>query len=147
MSKPYLVIFLSAFIILKSTFAFANSGTGLEIDNAQQLDVVLTLESETIDQNHVKTMLAGYLTSAKIQQQQRDDAQLFLRVEQQAGDYLLYLDFSRTIKYHANGQCFSKDGFVWGRYVKDIGSLDDLYDDIELVIEEFVEAYSTANNL
>ena len=147
MPKPYIVIFVSVFIILKSTFAFANSGTGLEIDNAQQLEVVLTLEPETIEQSHVKTMFADYLAAANIQQQTRDDAQLFLRVEQHAGEYLLYLDFSRTIKYHANGQCFSKDGFVWGRYVKDIGDLDDLYDDIELVIEEFVEAYSAANNL
>jgi preprotein translocase subunit SecF len=147
MPKNCLFTFLSSILLFSSFFAFAENGTGLEIDNAGQLNVVFTLEPDAVDKSHVKAMFDEYLSAANIEQSQREDAQLFLRVEQQAGEYLLYLDFSRAIKYHANGQCFSKDGFVWGRYVKEISDLDDLYDDIELLIEEFIEAYTAANKL
>jgi hypothetical protein len=147
MTKHCLTILFSAMLLVNSAVIMAGEGTGLEIDNARQINVVFTLEAEAIDKDYVQTIALDYLRKAKLQQHPRDDAQLFLRVEQHAGEYLLYLDFNRRVKYHANGRCFSKEAFVWGRFVKDIDELDDLYDDIDLLFEEFVEAYVNANEL
>jgi hypothetical protein len=132
-------------LFLNTAFAHAEVGTGLEIDNAENVNVVLTLEPEAIDVDYVKQIVSETITSANLNQKHREDSQLFLRVEQQQSEYLLYLDFSRSIRYSANGKCFTKDGFVWGRYVKEISDLDDLYDDIQLLMEDFVESYTTAN--
>jgi len=132
-------------LFLNTAFAHAEVGTGLEIDNAENVNVVLTLEPEAIDVEYVKQIVSETFTSANLNQKHREDSQLFLRVEQQQSEYLLYLDFSRSVRYSANGKCFTKDGFVWGRYVKEISDLDDLYDDIQLLMEDFVESYTTAN--
>jgi hypothetical protein len=51
------------------------------------------------------------------------------------------------VRYHAQGQCFSKDGFVWGRYVKDIENIDDLKDDVAFLLDEFLETYTEVNGL
>lgn len=139
----YPLFFIGLF--LHAAFAHADIGTGLEIDNAENVNVVLTLEPEEIDTIYVKQIVSEIFSSANLTQTHREDAQLFLRVEKQQSEYLLYLDFSRTVRYSANGKCFSRDGFVWGRYVKEISDLDDLYDDIQLLIEDFVESYTTAN--
>jgi hypothetical protein len=137
-------LFLLGFF-LDTAFAHAEVGTGLEIDNAENISVVLTLEPEEIDTGYVKEIVSEIFSSANLTQKHREDAQLFLRVEQQRSEYLLYLDFSRSVRYSANGKCFTKNGFVWGRYVKEISDLDDLYDDIQLLMEDFVESYTTAN--
>jgi hypothetical protein len=139
----YPLFFISLF--LHAALAYAEVGTGLEIDNAENVNLVLTLEPEEIDTTYVKEIVSEIFSTASLNQKHREDAQLFLRVEKQQSEYLLYLDFSRTVRYNANGKCFTRDGFVWGRYVKEISDLDDLYDDIQLLIEDFVESYTTAN--
>ena len=70
-----------------------------------------------------------------------------VRIEEHAGEFLLYLDFSRTMSYRVNGKCYSKDGFVWGRYAKDIADMDELYESVEFLINEFIEEYTKANKL
>jgi hypothetical protein len=134
-------------LLLQATIATAKPGTGLEIDSPQQLHVVYTIEAEQIDQNQLQAKVEASLAAAKLIQHKRDDAQLFLRVEQHQGQYLLYLDFSRQIYYTAGDNCFSKDGFVWGRYVKGISDIDELHDDVESLIDEFITDYSKANTL
>lgn len=147
MTKHCLFSLLAAALFLQSFIATAQTGTGLEIDNPQQLSVVYTIVPTNLDPHQFETLVEDALSAANIEQQHRDDAQLFLRVEEQAGEYLLYLDFSRKVRYQANGQCFTRDGFVWGRYVKEISDADDLIDDVELLIEEFIELYTEANKL
>ncbi len=147
MTKRCLFSLLAAAFFLQSFAVSAKTGTGLEIDNPQLLSIVYTIEPADLDSNQFKMIVEDHLSTANIEQGPRDDAQLFLRVEKQAGEYLLYLDFSRKVRYHANGQCFTKDGFVWGRYVKEIADADDLIDDVDLLIEEFVELYTEANKV
>lgn len=125
----------------------ATAATGLEIDKPETVHLVYTIEPAHINKSELQAIVDHHFTAANIQQAQRDDAQLFLRVEQHAGEYLLYLDFSRKVRYSANGKCFKKDAFVWGRYVKDITDVDELKDDVTFLIEEFVEAYTKANGL
>ncbi|GLQ00490.1 hypothetical protein GCM10007891_23430 [Methylophaga thalassica] len=125
----------------------AKTGTGLEIDNPQQVYVVYTVEPDGVDQGEFEAIIDNQLSQANIQQNPRDDAQLFLRVEEHAGEYLLYLDFNRTMQYSVDGKSYNKDGFVWGRYVKDIADIDELNEDVEFLINEFIEEYSKANKL
>lgn len=147
MIKRCLLSLLSAAIFLQTAVVFAKTDTGLEIDNPQRLHVIYTIEPMDIDKNELKAIVDRRLSSANIQQGQRDEAQLFLRVEQHAGEYLVYLDFSRKVHYVVSGHCFSKDGFVWGRYAKDITDIIELHEDIQFLIDEFVEEYTHANDL
>jgi hypothetical protein len=139
------LFFLS--FMLQCLFTSAHAATGLEIDNPETVYLVYTIEPEDISQTMLAPIVDAHFTSAQIQLAARTDAQLFLRVEQLAGKYLLYLDFSRKVRYHAQGQCFSKDGFVWGRYVKDIDNIDDLKDDVAFLLDEFLETYTEVNGL
>lgn len=147
MAKRSICALLSAAIFLHTLVAIAKTGTGLEIDNPQRLYVIYTIEPIGIDISLFEAIINDSLSRANIEKGQRDDAQLFLRVEQHSGKYLLYLDFSRKIHYVASNQCFSKDGFVWGRYVKDIIDIEELHDDVQFLIDEFVEDYTEANSL
>ncbi len=147
MAKHGICALLSAALFLHALVAIGNPGTGLEIDNPQQLYIIYTIEPMGIDINRLEAIIDQSLSNANIEKGQRDDAQLFLRVEQQSGKYLLYLDFSRKVHYIAMNQCYSKDGFVWGRYVKDITDIEELHDDIESLIEEFLEDYTESNRL
>jgi hypothetical protein len=147
MSKSYLFALLSASIFLQTVAATAKSGTGLEINDPKKLYVVYTIEPVHIDKSLLETIINKSLSRASIDLGQRDDAQLFLRVEQHAGQYLLYLDFSRKVQYVVADQCFSKDGFVWGRYAKDITDIAELHEDVQFLIDEFVEDYAEANDL
>lgn len=146
-SQRWLSLLFFVSITLQASLAMAESGTGLEIDNPQQVYVVYTVEPDGVDQSELETIIDNQLSSANIQQSPRDDAQLFLRVEEHAGEYLLYLDFSRTMQYQADGKSYTKGGFVWGRYVKDISDIDELNEDVEFLINEFVEEYTKANKL
>jgi len=134
-------------LILPTSIVLAKTGTGLEITNPQQVYVVYTVEPDDLEQDEFETIIDNQLSQANIQQSPRDDAQLFLRIEQHAGEYLLYLDFSRNMFYTVDGKCFSKSGFVWGRYVKDIINIDELNEDVEFLINEFIEEYTKANKL
>ncbi|MFC6805548.1 hypothetical protein ACFQE2_07445 [Methylophaga thalassica] len=134
-------------LILQTSLLMAKTGTGLEIDNPQQVYVVYTVEPDGVDQGEFEAIIDNQLSQANIQQNPRDDAQLFLRVEEHAGEYLLYLDFNRTMQYSVDGKSYNKDGFVWGRYVKDIADIDELNEDVEFLINEFIEEYSKANKL
>ncbi|HIC47622.1 MAG TPA: hypothetical protein EYM37_03815 [Methylophaga aminisulfidivorans] len=134
-------------LILQTSLVMAKTGTGLEIDNPQQVYVVYTVEPDGVDQGEFEAIIDNQLSQANIQQSPRDDAQLFLRVEEHAGEYLLYLDFNRTMQYSVDGKSYNKDGFVWGRYVKDIADIDELNEDVEFLINEFIEEYSKANKL
>lgn len=143
--QRWLALLFFVSLTLQASLAMAKPGTGLEIDNPQQVYVVYTLEPDGVDKDELKTIIDNHLSSANIQQGSRDDAQLFLRIEEHAGEYLLYLDFSRTMQYQANGMSYTKDGFVWGRYVKDITDIEELNEDVEFLINEFVEEYTKAN--
>jgi|GEM_PF-1051345 len=134
-------------LVLQASSAMAYTGTGLEITKPDQLYVVYTVELDSVDESELEAIIDGQLYAANIQQSPRDDAQLFLRVEEHAGEYLLYLDFSRTMSYRVNGKCYKKDGFVWGRYAKDIVDMDELHENVEFLINEFIEEYTKANKL
>ena len=127
--------------------ATAEQGTGLEINHPEKIHLIYTIESEHINKRQLETIVDKSLSKTNINLEQRDDAQLFLRVEEHAGQYLLYLDFNREVQYVVADQCFRKDGFVWGRYVKDITDITALYDDVQLLMDEFIEAYIKANGL
>lgn len=143
----FLPFFFLVSLVLQASSAMANNGTGLEMAKPDQLYVVYTVEPDSVDESELEAIIDGQLYVANIQQRPRDDAQLFLRVEEHAGEYLLYLDFSRTMSYRVNGKCYSKDGFVWGRYAKDIDDMDELYESVEFLIDEFIEEYTKANKL
>jgi hypothetical protein len=125
----------------------AGPASGLEINHPQKLALVYTIEPDEIDQATLQTLINEVLADTSIELSSRDDAQLFLRVEKHAGRYLLYLDFSRAVSYCANGQRYIKDGFVWGRYAKDISDIDQLHEDVIYLFEEFIKQYQDANNL
>ncbi len=151
MTNPTLQRFLPFFflfsLVLQASSAMANTGTGLEMTKPDQLYVVYTVEPDSVDESELEAIIDSQLYAANIQQNPRDDAQLFLRIEEHAGEFLLYLDFSRTMSYRVNGKCYNKEGFVWGRYAKDIADMDELYESIEFLINEFIEEYTKANKL
>ena len=146
-TQRWLPLLFLVSLILKTSLVMAKTGTGLEIDNPQQVYVVYTVEPDGLDQGEFEAIIDNQLSQANIQQSPRDDAQLFLRVEEHAGEYLLYLDFNRTMQYSVDGKSYNTDGFVWGRYVKDIADIDELNEDVEFLIHEFIEEYSKANKL
>lgn len=146
-SSCFLPFFFLFSLVLQASSAMANTGTGLEITKPDQLYVVYTVEPDSVDESELEAIIDSQLYAANIQQSPRDDAQLFLRVEEHAGEFLLYLDFSRTLFYRVNGKCYKKDGFVWGRYAKDVADMDELHENVEFLINEFIEEYTNANKL
>jgi len=142
------LIFLCLLLVLLLPLnLMAESASGLEINHPQKLALVYTIEPDEIDQATLQTLINEVLADTPIELSSRDDAQLFLRVEKHAGRYLLYLDFSRAVSYCANGQRYIKDGFVWGRYAKDISDIDQLQEDVIYLFEEFIKQYQEANDL
>lgn len=142
------LIFLCLLLVLLLPLnLMAESASGLEINHPQKLALVYTIEPDEIDQATLQTLINEVLADTTIELSSRDDAQLFLRVEKHAGRYLLYLDFSRAVSYCANGQRYIKDGFVWGRYAKDISDIDQLHEDVIYLFEEFIKQYQEANDL
>lgn len=146
--KPCLtLLFVANFLFCTPVIASTTAGSGLEINAPTTLQLVYTIEPNEIDQAALESIVTGVMAKSDIELAERPDAQLFLRVEKHAGRYLLYLDFSREMQYQANGQTYNKDGFVWGRYAKNIENISQLHEDVLFFIEEFVDLYSTANHL
>lgn len=146
MSRSLILLCLSLVSLLPLNLV-AESASGLEINHPQKLALVYTIEPDEIDQATLQTLINEVLADTPIELSSRDDAQLFLRVEKHAGRYLLYLDFSRAVSYCASGQRYIKDGFVWGRYAKDISDIDQLREDVIYLFEEFIKQYQEANHL
>lgn len=141
------LLFIANFCFSSPVIASTSAGSGLEITAPTTLQLVYTIEPDEIDQAAIESIVTGVMAESDIELADRPDAQLFLRVEKHAGRYLLYLDFSRVMQYQANGQTYNKDGFVWGRYAKNIENISQLHEDVLFFIEEFVDLYSTANHL
>lgn len=141
------LLFIANFCFSSPVIASTTDGSGLEITAPTTLQLVYTIEPDEIDQAAIESIVTGVMAESDIELAERPDAQLFLRVEKHAGRYLLYLDFSRVMQYQANGQTYNKDGFVWGRYAKNIENISQLHDDVLFFIEEFVDLYSTANHI
>lgn len=142
------ILFLSTIMLLIfSSLAMANPGTGLEIEKPETLNIVYTIEPEEIDPTTLHSIVDDVISETNITLSKRQDAQLFLRVEKHAGLYLLYLDFSREMTYGVNSECFTKAGFVWGRYAKNIEDHEQLQEDVHFFMEEFINSYTKANKL
>ncbi|MTI62488.1 hypothetical protein [Methylophaga sp.] len=140
-------ILLPALFLFNSIALAADSSTGLEIDQPETLTIVYTIEPEEVDEKAIQTMLETLVSEAGIKIGQRDDAQLFARVEKHAGEYLIYLDFNRELYFHANGRCYRTKGFVWGRYANNVTDQDEITEDLAFFIEEFLDQYRRANQL
>lgn len=140
-------ILLPALFLFNSIGLAADSSTGLEIDQPETLTIVYTIEPEEVDEKAIQTMLETLVSEAGIKIGQRDDAQLFARVEKHAGEYLIYLDFNRELYFHANGRCYRTKGFVWGRYANNVTDQDEITEDLAFFIEEFLDHYRRANQL
>lgn len=144
--KRFLTLFLSTSFFLFSYSAAANQqGTGLEMTNPELLQLVYTIDVADVELAPLETIVEETLAGTRIELGQRDDAQLFLRIEEHANSYILYLDFSRQMQYHVDGTCYSKDGYVWGRYAKNINDTEQLHDDVKFFFEEFIQNYQSAN--
>ena len=143
--KRFFSLLFSFTLSLSSSTLFAAQSSGLEINNAETLELIYAIEPENINQTAIEAIISDLLASSKVQLGQRQDGQLHLRVEEHANRYLLYLDFSRMVYYQANGRCYSKEGFVWGRYAKDIADVEQLHEDIEFLFDEFLNDYLEAN--
>lgn len=125
--------------------AYANNS--LEIESPETIQIIYTIEPENIAPQPIQKIVGKMACNAGIKLGKRQDAQLFLRVEEHAGQYLLYLDFNRKLFFSVDGKNRSTTGFVWGRYAKNIDNQDALLDDIEFFVEEFFSDYQQANNL
>jgi hypothetical protein len=143
--KRLLSLLFSISLCLGSSTLFAAQSSGLEINNAETLELIYAIEPEDINQSAIEAIISDLLANSGVQLAQRQDGQLHLRVEEHANRYLLYLDFSRMVRYQANGRCYSKAGFVWGRYAKDIADVEQLHEDIEFLFDEFLSDYLEAN--
>ncbi len=143
--KRFLHLLLSFSLSLGSSTLFAAQSSGLEINAPETLELIYAIEPEDINQSAIEAIISDLLASSGVQLGHRQDGQLHLRVEEHANRYLLYLDFSRMVHYHANGHCYSKEGFVWGRYAKDIADVEQLHEDIEFLFDEFLNDYIEAN--
>lgn len=146
--KRFQTLLLSTALFLFSvSLAAAEKGTGLEIDNPELLQLVYTIEVDDVDRSPLQAIVDEALAGTDIKLGERDDAQLFLRIEEHAGSYILYLDFSRVMHYRVDGQCYSKDGYVWGRYAKNINDDEQLHEDVKFFFEEFIQKYQSVNKL
>lgn len=132
-------------LVYVSGSAYANNS--LEIESPKTIQVIYTIEPEDIAPQPIQKIVREMACNAGIKLGKRQDAQLFLRVEEHAGQYLLYLDFNRQLFFSVDGKNRSTTGFVWGRYAKNIENQDALLDDIEFFVEEFFSDYQQANNL
>lgn len=144
--KRVIPLLLSLSLSLSPSSLLAATGSGLEIQHPEMVHVVYSIEPTNINQEAVALLVGEMAANAEVELGERNNGQLHLRVEEHAGRYLLYLDFSRQIYYTVEGQCFSKDGFVWGRYAKDIIDIEQLYEDIEFLFDEFLTDYLNANS-
>lgn len=143
---PHLLIFtFVCMLVYVSSSAHANNS--LEIDSPETIQIIYTIEPEDIALQSIQRIVRKMACNTGITLGKRQDAQLFLRVEEHAGQYLLYLDFNRKLFFSVNGKNRSTTGFVWGRYAKNIDNQDALLDDIEFFVEEFFSDYQHANNL
>lgn len=146
--KRQLLLFVAClYFFTTHSFAAPSTGTGLEINNPELLQLVYTIEPDEIEQAPLQALVDETLTDTDIKLGERPDAQLFLRIEEHAGSYILYLDFSRLMHYRVADQCFSKDGYVWGRYAKNINDVEQLHEDVSFFFEEFIQKYQSANHL
>ncbi len=144
-SSSCLALFVAFLVSSFSGLVYAN--TGLEIDHPEKVNVVYTIEADDIPLETVQNIITTLACDTGIKLGLRQDAQLFVRVEQHAGMYLLYLDFNRALLYNANGKQYSTKGFVWGRYANNIDSQDELFEDLTFFAEEFFSDYRQANKL
>jgi hypothetical protein len=147
MKRQLLLFFATLCLFTTYSFAAPSTGTGLEINNPELLQLVYTIEPDEIEQAPLQALVVETLADTDIKLGERPDAQLFLRIEEHAGSYILYLDFSRLMYYRVGDQCFSKDGYVWGRYAKNINDLEQLHEDVSFFFEEFIQKYQSANHL
>lgn len=147
MKRLLLLLAASLCFMSSQSFADPSPGTGLEIANPKLLQLVYTIEPDEIDQAPLQALVDDTLAGTNIKLGERPDAQLFLRIEAHAGSYILYLDFSRQMHYRVADQCFSKDGYVWGRYAKNINDVDQLHEDVSFFFEEFIQKYQHANHM
>lgn len=145
--KPIQSLVVSASLLLFSALSAADVVTGLEIDSPRNLNLVYTIEPAEIEQINIESIVGEIISTTNIKLTHRSDAQLFLRVEKHAGLYLLYLDFSRQMTYRVDNKCFTKGGFVWGRYAKNIEDVEQLHEDVHFFVEEFINSYRKANSL
>ncbi len=146
MIKRFVLTLLAVSVFFSSSLSATPAASGLESNNPEFVYLVYMIETDDVDRCEIKALVNSKFGDANIQQVKRDDAQLFLRVEKHADEYLLYLDFSRKVQYSANGQLYEKDGFVWGRYIKDIADTETLLEDVEFLLDDFIKAYNTINN-
>lgn len=147
MKRCLLLVTTTLYFLSANLSANASPGTGLEINNPELLQLVYTIEPDGIAQAPLQALINETLTGTDIKLGERPDAQLFLRIEEHAGSYILYLDFSRLMQYRVADQCFSKDGYVWGRYAKNINDIEQLHEDVSFFFEEFIQKYQSANHL
>ena len=146
--KHFLTLFLSTFLFLFSLNSVAaEKGTGLEIHTPELLQLVYTIDVAGIEHEPLQAIVDETLADTTIKLGERDDAQLFLRIEEHAESYILYLDFSRVMNYRVGNKCYSKDGYVWGRYAKNINDTEQLHEDVRFFFEEFIQKYQSANTL
>jgi len=125
----------------------AVANTGLEIETPEIVEIVYTIEPDHIDKQQVQDLIEPIMHGQDLQLARREDAQLFVRVEQHSGQYLLYVDFNRQINYTVADHTYTAKAFVWGRYANNIDGEFELFDDISFFIEEFVADYKQANKL
>ena len=146
--KRFLTLFFStSFFFLSFSATASQQGTGLEIDNPELLQLVYTIDVDDVELAPLEAIVKEALTGTGIKLGQRKDAQLFLRIEEHADSYILYLDFSRKMQYRVAETCYSKDGYVWGRYAKNIHDTEQLHEDVKFFFEEFIQKYQSANTM
>lgn len=146
--KRKLSLIFAITVSLLSFLANAHEpGSGLEIESPHSLHIVYTIEPDSVDSHAIQSLVETTLAETSLETSKRDDAQLILRVEEHAGSYLLYLDFSRQLQYEAQGKRYLKDGYVWGRYAKNITDMEQLLEDVSFFFEEFLQKYQRANNI
>lgn len=141
------LILLPFLILFNSVVSATESSNGLEINQPETLTVVYTIEPKEVDEKAIQTMVESLVSETGIEIGQRDDAQLFARVEKHAGEYLIYLDFNRQLYFQASGSCYHTKGFVWGRYANNVTDQDEIIEDLAFFVEEFLDQYLEANKL
>ena len=125
----------------------ANSDSGLLVEKPGTLHIIYTIEPAEFDPEEVHDFVEAIVAKTVLTTGKRDDARLFVRVEKHAGSYLLYLDFNRRLNYSVDGNTYTTTGFVWGRYAKNITDQSELFDDLQFLLEEFIQLYLQANEL
>lgn len=138
-----LVSFLSSLLITQQALA----DTSLRLNNPCEMAVGYLLEPEAVNEAELRSIVSSALQSLPVTLAERDDARLIVRVEENAGRYLLYTDFHRRVFFPVDDSIQSTWGYVWGRYAKNIINPSDINDDLAFFMQEFVQHYQRANNL